>query len=226
MQTKTLGTLIGVLVVVLLGAWIISTYHPAQLPSAGTNATTTATSTLGQTVSTPSITFSVPTDFGLATTPEQVLVKAYIPPCDTPFDYCLYYNGTAYKGTNFESAGLRIHRRTDLTSKSACLTSQPTGYTGLTASTTAHETYSVSVFQPLGNAGAGHYASGALYRLFFDSTCYEFETRIGETQFANYPAGTIKQFTDADRAAVLASLRAILDDITITSTHTKVVFPE
>src|SRR5258708_11997428 len=54
--------------------------------------------------------------------------------------------------------------------------------------------YTTSVFSPIGDAAAGHYASGALYRLYLQdsSTCYEFETRLGQTQFANYPAGDRK----------------------------------
>lgn len=85
--------------------------------------------------------------------------------------------------------------------------------------------YTTSLFAPLGNAGAGHYTSGALYRLFVANTCYEFETRIGETQFLNYPAGSIRKFTDANRASVASELTHMLQSITIASSTTTVVFP-
>jgi hypothetical protein len=42
-------------------------------------------------------------------------------------------------------------------------------------------------------------------------------TKIGETQFANYPAGSIRQFSDADRSAVMAELDAVLESISVGS---------
>ncbi len=156
--------------------------------------------------------------FGLAVTKDQVPVKSYIPPCDENFDYCFYYNVDNYKGTNFESAGIRIKKRTDLNS-STCLTTPLDGFDPSTKpdATNASATYSTSVFSNVGQGAAGHYTSGALYRLYVKeaSACYEFETRIGETQFANYPEGTIKQFTDNDRNQVKTQLMSILEGITL-----------
>src|SRR5262245_50629843 len=43
--------------------------------------------------------------WALAVSADQVLVHSYIPPCEEGFDYCIYYNGDRYVGTNFESAG-------------------------------------------------------------------------------------------------------------------------
>src|SRR6266404_877354 len=73
------------------------------------------------------VSFGYTGDFGLAVSPEQILVRSYIPPCDQGFDYCLYYTGSAYKNTSFESAGIRVKRRADL-SENNCLTAQPDGY--------------------------------------------------------------------------------------------------
>ncbi len=178
-----------------------------------------------QTISTPEISFGYPDDFDLATTRDQVAVHSYIPPCSENMDYCVYYNSDAYKGTNFESAGLRVKNRADLaTSTDACLKTPPDGYDNFTPATVSSDTYATSVFAPLSDGAAGHYASGALYRLFFGRSCYEFEARIGESQFANYPAGAIKQFTDADREALKARLLEILGSITITDGKTPVQF--
>lgn len=190
-----------------VGSILIDSITP--LNGTSTSATSSASTSDGM------ITFSTPQDFGLATTPDQVLAKAYIPPCDQGFDYCLYYNGTAYQGTNFESAGLSIRKRPDLSSQSACLATQPQGYSGLHATSTTQTSYAMSVFGPVGDAGAGHYASGQEYRLFTNATCYQFDTRVGETQFANYPAGSITQFTDAERESMFATLRGILSNITL-----------
>jgi hypothetical protein len=200
-----------------VGSILISSITPQ---TKGTTATSTSSTSDGI------ITFSVPHDFALATTPEQILAKAYIPPCDQGFDYCLYYNGTAYTGSNFESAGLTIEKRLDLKTQTACLTTQPAGYSNLHATTTQQTSYSMSVMGPIGDAGAGHYASGQEYRLYTDGSCYQFETRIGETQYGNYPAGSITQFSDAERASLFATLQGILGAITLTRTGATLRLPQ
>lgn len=213
-----------VLVLVVLGGlgyWLLG--KPAS--QVMTSPTPTAAQ-YDQTVSDGTITIGYQTgQYGLATTPAQVLVTAYIPPCDPAFTYCLYYNGATYKGTNFDSAGLRIQKRTDLKTQGACLSTMPTGYTNIVPVTANGPDYATGVFSPLGDAGAGHYASGSEYRLWTNNTCYEFETRIGQTQFANYPPGTIKQFTTNDQANVEADLRGMINSVTLKS-GAQVSFPQ
>lgn len=189
--------------------------------------TPTGTAPAGsQSISDGTIILTYPTaDFALATSSQQITVHSYIPPCDPIFNYCLYYIGSAYKGTNFESAGIRVDKRTDLTTQTTCLTTPPTGYTNFTPTSTIMGDYAVSEFTPLGDAGAGHYANGTLYRLFSNGACYEFETRIGQTQFANYPSGTIQQFTTADETALQNEIAEILNSVTLSSGET-VVFPQ
>lgn len=182
--------------------------------------TTTSTANGSESVSDGTITFTVPSDFDLAVNQQQILTKSYIPPCDADFNYCLYYVGTAYQGTNFESAGIRIYKRTDLTTQSACMTTAPTGYSNFTPTSTTVGDYSVSEFTPLGDAAAGHFSSGTLYRLFYGGACYEFETRIGQSDYGNYPVGTIQQFTAADEAALQSEINNILGGITLPSGET------
>ena len=55
--------------------------------------------------------FVQPADFGLAVHWDQLLVKSMIPPCDDGFDYCIYYYGDDFAGTNFRSAGVRSTAR-------------------------------------------------------------------------------------------------------------------
>jgi len=193
-------------------------------PTLVLNSPTSTASSGTQSTSDGTITFTTPSDFGLALNQTQILVHPYIPPCDADFNYCLYYTGTAYQGTNFESAGIRIEKRTDLTTASTCLTTPPTGYTNFTPTSTNAGDYSMSEFTPLGDAGAGHIAKGTLYRLEYNGACYEFETRIGQTQFANYPSGTIQQFTNADQAALQAEIQNVLNGITLSSGET-LTFP-
>ncbi len=218
-------TVIGVvlLLAILGGGWYLFSHSgSAPAPVVGTNS-----NTLNDTLVTPGgLGFRYATStYSLATHADQVSVKSYIPPCDQDFDYCIYRIDDTYKGTNFESAGLRIKERTDLKSKDACLTAPPSSFTNMTPKVREGQSYSTSVFAPIGDAGAGHYAAGALYRLSSGTACYEFETRIGETQFSNYLAGSVKKFTDDDRAAVYAELVGILNTAQIVANHAPVVFP-
>lgn len=202
-----------------------STAASGTVPTLVLNAPTGTATSGTETASDGTITFTVPADFALATSSQQITVHSYIPPCDADLEYCLYYNGTAYQGTNFDSAGIRIEERSDLTTQTACLTTPPTGFTNFTPTSTTPGDYSVSEFTPLGDAGAGHYSTGTLYRLEYNGACYEFETRIGQTQFANYPSGTIQQFTSADEAVLQTEIQNILNGITLPSGET-IVFPQ
>lgn len=180
-----------------------------------------------QTIATDEIQFRTPPEFGLAVTKEQILVKSYIPPCSESFDYCFYYKGSQFVGTNFESAGIRVKKRAELNTQKICLNTPPAGFDSSTfpAGTTSRNSYSASIFSPVSDAGAGHYSNGELYRIYLNNSCYEIETRIGETQFGNYPAGTIKQFTEQNRDAIYSRFNAFFDGLKIRATGEKIVLP-
>jgi hypothetical protein len=234
---KALLTAIIIILIIVIGAMF---YHrPSTVNQVNINATTTqgVSSTTGESNSNTNasssssttatsqttdgtIAFSVPADFGLALNPDQILVKSYIPACYGDFNYCLYYKGSAYKGTNFESAGLSIAKRADLSTERTCLDTVPNGYASSTPDkTNSQNAYSSSVFKNISDAAAGHYSNGTIYRLYVKSNaaCYEFMSQIGETQYANYPAGTIKQFTDYDRKTVMDKLTQALAGIRLVS---------
>lgn len=222
--------LILVLLLIVLGGYGYFKYIRKPEVVVLTPSPTATGQAYDQSISDGTITVMYPSvQFGLATTPGQVLVTSYIPPCAQGFNYCVYFNGSQYQGTNFESAGLRIQKRTDIAVEHLCLTTPPSGFSATTtpAATAAQNTYATSVFSPVGDAAAGHYSSGSLYRLFIrdGSKCYEFENRIGQTQFANYPAGLIKQFTASDQTVVSAQLLSILNTIVLKD-GTKISFPQ
>lgn len=250
-HTHRTAIIIGIIaVVIVLGVswrWY-GTQNPTphEPPTPGTNTLpnttepprpTPAPSTENKTESDGTITFTYsPSVFGIATNSERILVKSYIPPCGdgtNNFNYCLYYKDTAYAGTNFESAGVRIQKRPDLSTETACLHTPPMGL--LSSNTRANSVYTgvgfaTSGFWPISDAGAGHVAGGEIYRLAYtdpltgDLLCYEFETRIGTTQFGNYPAGSIREFTSTDKITVQSALRSILEHITLPN-DTLLVFP-
>jgi hypothetical protein len=164
-----------------------------------------------------------PADFGFAVSKDQVLATAYIPPCEEGFLYCLYYDGDAYAGTNFESAGLGVTRWQASTAQD-CLRTQPSGYSDLRPVLHQDSAYATAVYAPLGDAAMGHYAHDRLYRLSVGGACYDFRTRVGSSQFANYPEGSIKEFTPADESAIQAKLETILSHVTL-ATGVRVTFP-
>lgn len=236
MSKGTLTVFLVVMVVLILviafGAWVFrqSNGGNAGVPPVSTSASSTST-VFDQTISDGTLAISFPSaDFGLATNQTQLLVHSYIPPCDPGFNYCLYYIGTAYQGTNFESAGVRIQKRKDITTERLCLNTPPAGYDAGTVpdATSSADAYSASVFNEIGGAAAGHMAAGTLYRVYAKGnapSCYELETRIGQSQFANYPSGTIQQFTDADQLALQSEVQQVLATLQLAS-GTPVVLPQ
>ncbi len=191
----------------------------------GASNSTGSASTTATMVSDGTITLFRPGDFGLAVTKERVLVRTYTPPCEEGFDYCLYYNGSAYKNTNFESAGLSIRRRTDLADKARCLSAQPSGYSGVPIRILDKPNYSVSVAQT-GEGAAGHYATGEEFRLFTARKCYQFDTQVGESQFANYPAGSIEEFSKDSRTGMLLVLRNLVQSVKLNATGESLTLPQ
>jgi hypothetical protein len=165
------------------------------------------------------------TPFGLAVTPEQILVTSSIPPCEDGFDYCFYYDGGAYEGTNFDSAGLGIRKRTDLSGETQCLADAPNGWTQKSPEMYSDADYATSLFTPLGDGAMGHFTHDSVYRLHVADTCYELRTRIGQSQFANYPEGTIREFTTNDEAQLQGDIGALLGRITLASNGEHVTFP-
>lgn len=229
-----------IIVVVFIAAMFVFWKIFPETSTLSPTATSTPTSTTAGTI--PSnfsqnttlaggeLSISYPVEYGLAISQEQILVGSYIPTCDPDFDYCLYYNDKRYESTNFESAGLRIKRRQDLAAERVCLETPPAGFSSDSAAsaTTSTNRYATSVFSEIGTAGAGHSASGSLYRVFVrsSSSCYEFETRIGMTAFANYEPGAVREFTEADRETLKSSLRSIIDTMKLAPDGMAVIFPQ
>ena len=170
------------------------------------------------------VSFSLPQDFGLAVSAEQVLVESTVPPCSEGFDYCLYYNDPRFENTNFESAGLRIDSRDDLSDEEVCLATQPSGYSDLVPGRDEADAYATSVFTPLQDAGAGHVAEGSLYRLWYNDSCYEFESRIGTAQFENFEEGTVTEFTADDRRFVEGRVLDVLESVRLVGNEDQQIF--
>lgn len=236
MSTSARVGLIVILIVAIMAAVaVVHNNNTARTTELEHNATTTPQTVFDKFVTDSAFTFAFPgSHWALATSTAQFRAASYIPACSEDYTYCLYYTGKDFVGTNFESAGLRVGLRSDLRTERTCQQTPPEGFTASPASGGASSTptstrsgdeYATSLFANIGDAGAGHIAAGSLYRLFVraTTTCYEFETRIGHTQFANYPEGSIEEFTLADNALLDSELQAIVNTTTL-STGTKNLF--
>lgn len=188
------------------------------------------TQTFDQSVSDGVITAKyLSTDFGLATTLDQILLSpTVVSPCGGGFNYCLYLSTTTYNGSNFESAGVSITKRADLKTEKICTDTPPAGYDAsvLPDARKPDTLYTSSVFKNVGDSGAGHVVDGTVYRLFYKqtSTCYEVAEKVAYTQYGNYPSGSIKEFTSANKDAVIARLENIVDNMSIKGATTG-IFP-
>lgn len=212
------STIIIFIVLVLLGAGLLIWKNPKEQ----TIEYTPEDNTPLQTLSDGTLEFVYPENFGLAATKDQVLVSSYIPPCNEGFDYCFYYNGTEFEGTNFESAGIRIQKMPKFIESNTCINTSPEGYKKGPDGVASSTNYSSSIFSNIGDAAAGHYANGEIYRIFTNNKCYEIETRIGETQFANYEPGTVEKFEESDRDKVYTYFNSLLTNITLIPTQEKI----
>lgn len=213
---------IAVIVLVVGVSWIVWKKTPATYENP--NEQESPRETIGD----GNLNFTYPPHFGLAVTEEQLLVKSYIPACDPDFDYCFYYHGNEFAGTNFESAGIRIQKRDDLDNEKLCLETPPAGFdaTKTPSGFRRESNYSGSIFSQIGNAAAGHYANGEMYRFYLQSgACYEIETRIGESQFGNYPEGSIKKFGESDRDKVYNKFKYFFNNLTLANGQ-KLALPE
>lgn len=161
------------------------------------------------------VSLSYPEEFGLAVNQDQLLVSSYIPVCDEGFDYCLYLGGDEYEDTNFDGAGIRVSLRDDMSYESDCMLTPPSGFSDLTPHVAGSRDHVMTRFGQVGQGAAGHFTNGTLYRLYYDGTCYEFETRIAQAQFGNYPEGAVERFSDDDAAQVRAEFRAVMASVSL-----------
>ncbi len=137
------------------------------------------------------------------TDPEAMTAMGYIPACDPENAVvCFPIPQSEYPGTNFSNAAFSIRLRLDLKTEAACMTAD-NGEVANGQTTISETTFHVFAF---GDAAMSHQLNGKNYRAFREGGCYELATRIATTTYEVYEEGTIRRFTDEDRAAVEAIL--------------------
>lgn len=166
------------------------------------------------------ISFNIPDDFGLATTPFQILSKYTVPPCAVGFAYCLYYSGDRYQGTNFDSAGLAISIHKDAVNKQVCLIELDDGYSDPSVKIVEHGEYAMSIFHHTDPTDTDHSDTAEQYRLYTQDTCYQFSLFVAQTQ-----QGSGRDLTQSDKIALMERLRAALRSVVLVLSDEKLVLP-
>jgi hypothetical protein len=155
-----------------------------------------------------------PSDFSFSLDYNQVKPLSYIPACDQDMVGCAYYSATAYKGTNFDSAGVSVNIDPTLNTEADCYNfAVPTNeaQTPVVPDITINGTVFKSATG--GDAGAGHFAKVQVYRNFHNNQCFEIDRRVGYTDIGNYPTGTVSQF---DENGVWQKLQDIINTFVFT----------
>ncbi len=152
--------------------------------------------------------FSYPDHLLILDEKKKMRISGYIPACDPRTAVaCAVIPPQAYAGKNFDSAGFAVNILPHAKIERACLAvsgnQQAAGEISLNG-------INYHVYTD-GDAAMSHRSEGKDYRIFRNGTCFQLTTRINTTVFEVYQTGLIKKFTDQDRAAVEAKLKAIVD---------------
>lgn len=154
-----------------------------------------------------------PSDFAFTLDYSQVKPLSYIPACDQTMVGCVYYSAAAYKGTNFDSAGVSVNIDPTINTEADCYNFSVA--TNEAQKQVADVTINGVAFKSAtgGDAGAGHFAQVQVYRNFHNNQCFELDQRVGYTDIGNYPSGTVTQF---DQAGVWQKLQDIINTFVFT----------
>lgn len=216
MNKNTLITLILVLLLVVTVGILVSKNNSNPQDSTENNdgnSSEQVEADSTQIITDPELGYSIsyPETFTALSEAEQDILPSlgYVPPCDENHSNCLYYIGTEFEGTNFDSAGISTKNLID-TGEENC-TSFNEAYT-LPDSEISTEEIDSNLFYVArsGNAGAGHMAEETLYRTYHSNTCVEITTRIGYSQFGNYPEGSVEEFTAEDKNELMNSMKEVV----------------
>lgn len=170
-------------------------------------------------------TFTYPADFNVVKNDSQLEHAYQGAPCMSNFNFCIYYNGTLYEHTNFESASVQIRQRDDLNeNETLCLEEQPEGNTDLSFEIRTGNLYSTSLFNNMYYSDIFDNVSRVIYRLYYNDMCYEFETRIVTQTFQNLNQEQGETFTMTDQRVIEDKLESVIRSIRL-GEQMEIVFP-
>jgi hypothetical protein len=127
---------------------------------------------------------------------------------------CVVFPESRYPGTTFVGASFDEREIDEATTKSTCLRSPMRAVNvpefDIATKDPKRIINRVSFLHGISvSVGSGTATTTDVYRAFHNGKCYELSLNFATTQFANYPTGTVKEFTDEDR--IRHELTTILD---------------
>jgi len=120
---------------------------------------------------------------------------------------CVAYPHSPYAGTNFSGAAFSVSSVPDAHSENNCLKFDEFTMDKKKAHWTTIGNVKF-IAASGGEGGLGHGLGEDIYLTYHNGKCFQLEIRIGETSFANYDPGTIKEFKDGEK--VSRELRRVL----------------
>ena len=124
--------------------------------------------------------------------------------CDDTTIACFAYTGQAYKGTNFEGAGIAINILREANAQQ-CNNIATAAYP---QPTPRSESIHGTLFRvgDTGEGGMSHEQSITAYRTVYQNVCFEIRTQINTVSLGAYDPGTLKPFHPARLNALLRDM--------------------
>lgn len=139
---------------------------------------------------------------------EEVRGLTYIPVCDPDtMSGCVVYGKDAFPGSTFSGSAVSFAVLPINETECYSVDNAPLSSGEKVFDTVAFRRYEV------GDAAAGHYLKGNIYRGWKDVRCLEMKSTMTMTNIGVYEPGTIKEFTEAEQAVLFAEMESVLDTI-------------
>lgn len=214
---KALLWVILALIIGLAAYFIYESQSAATIPPPTTTATTTTADLPEIIPGTPSVMYQDP-QYGFSIYyPSTTILKStgfdgFLPLTQTPVIAFTLSRGL-FQGTNLNEAGVYIGATTTPSIVSSCTEPSSQGDETEASSTATVNGTAFNVFDSTG-AAAGNIYQEKTFRTVENGTCFELVEMLHSGQLANYPAGTIVAF---DQAQFSGILEAMVDTFTFKS---------
>src|SRR5512133_2802492 len=133
---------------------------------------------------------------------------SYIPVCEDTAVACVAYPAREYNGSNFQAAALSISEIADAKTENDCLKEDGS----IDIKTIHTEIVNGVKFKGIrgGEGGLGNFLDKYIYVNVHHGKCYRLQVGIASSSYANYDAGSIREFTALDATHVRDSLNRVL----------------
>lgn len=140
---------------------------------------------------------------------------SYIPACGTS-DYltCIFYTGDDFAGTNFGAAGVAVRQRSDIDTESRCESTEG-NYSSIQNEEEQQITNRKFFTFETKESVMSHRNDNAVYRTYYEDTCWELQARVGSSVYEAYEAGSIDRFSQSERSRIRGQLEKIISTFSL-----------